>query len=274
MYKTLIIFLFFPLFLSSKVYPLSNFTPYESIDTYYKRGYRFLKEKKYKTSYYNFSMVLKLSSNKMKNEKYSLNSMKKIVGSLVGRCYSALELGNFDSVIKDTSLLIQYKAKNYNIHYLRAKAFINKKAYRLALKDLTDAIKLNPNNLNLYYEKATTLYLLKKYKEALIDYTKVLEKYPKSYKALINRGNCYGRLKEFDNAIKDYQMALKIDKSSTPFYNIACIFSLKNNSESACSYLKKAIKYGIVEIDDIKNDSDFDNIKNSPCYLKIIEKLR
>ena len=58
------------------------------------------------------------------------------------------------------------------------------------------------------------------------------------------------------------------------YYNIACIESLQNNFTVSYDYLSKAVFYGYIYTDHLKNDPDLKNLLNydNGFYLKAIEK--
>lgn len=80
--------------------------------------------------------------------------------------------------------------------------------------------------------------------------------------------------RRYDEAIEKYKKAIEIDPDYYvgAYYNLACIYSLKGNESLACEWLKKAIEKGYNNWDQIQKDSDFDKIRNSKCFKKIIMK--
>jgi tetratricopeptide (TPR) repeat protein len=75
----------------------------------------------------------------------------------------------------------------------------------------------------------------------------------------------------YDNAIRDYDRALEI-KPDDPdvYYYLACIYSMKNDKSRSLSLLGRAIKLGFKETDMIKDDPDFNNIKETNEFKKIV----
>ena len=56
----------------------------------------------------------------------------------------------------------------------------------------------------------------------------------------------------------------------TALYNVACVHSLKKDSDKAFEYLKKSIEAGFRTIDQLHSDSDMDNIRNDPRFAEMI----
>ena len=57
-------------------------------------------------------------------------------------------------------------------------------------------------------------------------------------------------------------------------YNLSCIYSLQKNNKKALSYLDKSIKAGYFDYTHIKNDADFDNIRNEIKFKLLVEPLK
>lgn len=57
-------------------------------------------------------------------------------------------------------------------------------------------------------------------------------------------------------------------------YNLSCIYSLKKDSKNALLYLEESIKAGYFDYVNIKNDTDFDNIRNKIQFKTLVEPLK
>ena len=58
------------------------------------------------------------------------------------------------------------------------------------------------------------------------------------------------------------------------YYNYSCTYSLLGNKTQAIDYLDKAIKAGYINYSHIKEDSDLDNIRKDPAFVKLVQPLR
>jgi len=54
-------------------------------------------------------------------------------------------------------------------------------------------------------------------------------------------------------------------------YNVACVFNLVGDSERALDLLEELAKSGALQIDWIKQDSDWDTVRDHPRYSSIVE---
>lgn len=93
------------------------------------------------------------------------------------------------------------------------------------------------------------------------------------YKQAIERATELYNEKKYEESIKSYQEALEIeDTDSSVYYNIACCYSLMNKVEDALDWLEKSIIHGFTNYGHIKNDTDLENIRNTPKFKELIAK--
>jgi hypothetical protein len=53
---------------------------------------------------------------------------------------------------------------------------------------------------------------------------------------------------------------------------MACLYSINKNSTEACKWLKTSVEKGNYNLKRIKEDKNFDNIRNSSCYKDIMKE--
>ena len=68
-----------------------------------------------------------------------------------------------------------------------------------------------------------------------------------------------------DDAIRHFLAAIRIDpeKSINAYYNLACIYAIKNKVDISIDWLKKAIHRGFNDWVTLKNDKDMENIRDT-----------
>jgi len=152
------------------------------------------------------------------------------------------------------------------------------KQYEKAIEALKRALQIDP-------EWSWTWYYIGLAKEELKDVGGAIEAYEKSVS--IDPGDtignnykkAYGKmgflkmdLDDLDGGEEAFKMALKIDREyDMAWYNLACVESLRNNLDKAINNLKEAIKLDAEYWrDSAKTDSDFDNIKDSIEFKKLV----
>lgn len=109
------------------------------------------------------------------------------------------------------------------------------------------------------------------YALALSDCNKAIELNPNYSPAYNMRGRAFIALGDNDRALIDYNKAIEINPSdSRALYNIACLYSRKNNSSQACKFLSQALSFERSLVKYIPTDDAFNNIRNTACYKKIV----
>ena len=95
---------------------------------------------------------------------------------------------------------------------------------------------------------------------------------PKHAVAHNNRGLDYQQQGQLEQAVVQYQQAIQLDpKNAKAHYRLACIYSLKNEQVQAIEWLQKAIAIDKSWwIEQGKTDSDFDNIRQSTEFQRLI----
>lgn len=102
---------------------------------------------------------------------------------------------------------------------------------------------------------------------------KLNEQVPDRPQIISQLGINYHMAKDYDNAIIYHRKLAEFgDPNSTRngFYNLACAYSLKNDADKAYESLKKAVVAGYADIDHMKEDTDFANVKDDPRFEEMI----
>jgi len=58
------------------------------------------------------------------------------------------------------------------------------------------------------------------------------------------------------------------------FYNLACLYSLQEQTEKAVDAFEKAVEYGWINYSHTKHDTDLDNIRNEQRFIDLMESIR
>ncbi len=79
--------------------------------------------------------------------------------------------------------------------------------------------------------------------------------------------------KKYDAAISAYQKSLQSPRLKiNAKYNLACIYSLQNQTDKAIENLESAIADGFANFGQLEGDADFANIKHDPRFEKLLPK--
>ncbi|MDI7219135.1 tetratricopeptide repeat protein [Leptospira santarosai] len=102
-----------------------------------------------------------------------------------------------------------------------------------------------------------TFYKNKKYTDAISAYEQALDVYATG-SIYYNYGNSLWNIGNLDLAIRSYEIAelLNYERKDLLYYNLACAYSLKNQKETALTYLDKAVKNGYKNLNYFFEDAD------------------
>jgi len=187
------------------------------------------------------------------------------------RCNAYSGKKQYDQAIADCNKAIELDPKLAALYLNRGNAYKGKKHYDQAIADYNKAIELDPKFALAYINRGRTYSGKKQYDQAIADCNKAIELDPKYALAYAERGDAYYYKKQYDQAIADYNRAIELDpKDASSYYSIACIYSITGKSAYACEWLKRSIDVGFNEWAHLKQDTDFDKIRNTSCYKELM----
>ena len=106
-------------------------------------------------------------------------------------------------------------------------------------------------------------------------YEDVLKRNPNYIEVLTQLGGLYTDTKMYEKGLwVDQRLALLKKDDPIIQYNLACSYSLLNQTEKALEALEKAIALGYCDLDLMSRDTDLDNIRSDPRYIRAVERIR
>jgi len=109
--------------------------------------------------------------------------------------------------------------------------------------------------------------------ETIKEFDEKIQLKPEAIELYNGKGNVFCQCGRTEEAIKCYLQAIEIrPEDGISYYNMACAYSMENKKNEAIAYLKKAIELKPSCRDGAKKDKDFDNIRNSIEFQKLIER--
>jgi Flp pilus assembly protein TadD/uncharacterized caspase-like protein len=186
--------------------------------------------------------------------------------------------------------------------------YLNMGQYKKGLKTYRKYQQLVPNNPRAYNNLGYAYNELKQYDSAIINFRKVItldstysrpynnigfalaiqEKYDESVqwfrtaiskdssyqRAYYNLGNSLIKLKKLDEAETNINKATELNPNDyDSWYNLACIYSLRNKKEKALEYLEKSIQCGLDNKKRIEEEADFAKIRETKEFIKLLKSL-
>jgi hypothetical protein len=121
-------------------------------------------------------------------------------------------------------------------------------------------------------DEAAQLMKQGKAEEARAIFIEVTEKAGNSEVAYNGLGVTFYMRERYDEAMKAYKKAVEINPMyPDPYYNLACLYALKNNSAQAFRYLNMAFLNGYIDAQTLDHDHDLDNIRSDPRFKRLKE---
>lgn len=180
-------------------------------------------------------------------------------------------LKEYDKALDDFDNAVRLDEKNPE-HYLnRAALSVLTQDQDRAITDLTKAIDLAPRATGAYLQRGAVLLATGAYDRAAADYAKVLEYEPKNAAALYNLGLAFRQQGQAGKALETFNKLLDQDpKHPNAPVQEAAIFSKQGKVDSACIWLETAAENGFKNWAAVKNDPDFDKIRDVGCYRRVL----
>ncbi len=141
-----------------------------------------------------------------------------------------------------------------------------------AIAEIQKALKINPYDPELYYNLGDLFYRKGDLDKAIAQYQKALSIQPESVPALNRLAIIFSIQNKYDKALSLFKQIVTLHPDSAEtYYNIACMYSKKQNTEESIAWLKKAIKKGYNNWNQIKTDKDLENIRNTADFKALIK---
>lgn len=142
-----------------------------------------------------------------------------------------------------------------------------------SLEIYSKAIEEEPENIEALFGKAFELSELKRYDEALEVVNKALKIDDEDTDVILQKGNILLDLKDYDSSLRCFEKAISIEPTDDfAWYNKACVLSLMNRKDEALDDLFIATSIEPENIEAMKEESDFDNIKETFRFIQIANK--
>lgn len=220
----------------------------------------------------------------------------------ISECY--METGDYRSALDAVDKAIQMNDTDRDFMLRRANILSTLKRYDEALEQIDKYIEGDAEDGNGYLAKAEYEYDKKDYASAIEDYTTVTVLAPEYMPAYLKRGQSYAAIGKKDLAIKDFEKILETDTvqgsairgyalvrlgrndeardyigkileadSVGNNYNVACIYSLVGDTDSAIMYLRKSLEESFGLVVQMQDDPDFDNIRSTKAYKALVDEF-
>jgi len=146
-------------------------------------------------------------------------------------------------------------------------------AFKEMLAQIQAKTKSNPEDSDLYLKLGDLYKEHGELNDALEQYQKALLMRPDLLSAIEKLAIVHAMKGEFEKAIEllNKMIMLRPDKTE-PYYYIAGIYARQNDINESIAWLKKAIAKGYNNWDRLKNDRNFDNIRETSYFKALVKE--
>lgn len=143
--------------------------------------------------------------------------------------------------------------------------------YSLAIEKANILLDKYPNSELGYNIRGIAKAYNGDFQGGMEDIDKALEINPSYDYALFNKALNYELYGQFDNALEWYNKALEVTQYEWSYYGIASIYGRRGDVENTVKYLAKAIELEPAVKEHAKEEVDFDPVRNSEEFQKLIK---
>ena len=214
--------------------------------------------------------------------KKALNLDPGLAEAHVSRGYALFQANQKDESEKEFKEAIKVNPKLFDAYYLYG---LNKKAqgnHVEAIELFKKAAELEPENYNAlvfvttsYGALGLTEEMTRANNKTIQIFRNHLSLYPEDERALyLGAGNLVLANKK-EEALQWIEKAVVLNPDETTvLYNAACVYSLLGRVDEALNYLDRSIESGYASKEWLINDNDLDNIRDSPRFQEIVDKIK
>ena len=179
----------------------------------------------------------------------------------------AAVFSNWPAVSKETVAATTY--------YNWGSVFENRNQFPEAERFYARAIQLYPNHVLALNNLGIVACRQGKFSEGILYFQRALKIDPRLAKSHSNLAVALYSAGRLDEALIHFQETLRLDPDYDPHvdYDIACILSLKNQIGPALDRLQRAVGKGYDKWENIKNDKDLENIRNTLQFKQILQSI-
>lgn len=214
-----------------------------------------------------------------------------------------MDLGDYLSALDAIDKAIQMNDEDTDYVLRRANILCKLRRYDGVIEQIDKYIENDAEDPNGYLARAEYEYQKQDYAKAVEDYSTVLVLAPEYTPAYLKRGQAYAAMGDKDLAVKDYEKTLQTDTvqgssirgyalmrlgrsdearvcinkiieadSVGNNYDVACLYSLLNEPDSAIIYLRKALERSLRYLSSAQDDQDFENIRNTEAFKALMSE--
>jgi Tfp pilus assembly protein PilF len=130
-----------------------------------------------------------------------------------------------------------------------------------------------PAEAKLNLQQGMNYLRARDFDNAIKEFSIAIQKYPNYDVAYSNRAVAYMQQHKFNKAMDDLKKAVEINPNNPiAHYNFTALYSLQNQLDRSLDSLDRALELGFDNYDALRNDTDLNNVRQHPEFVKILEK--
>ena len=202
----------------------------------------------------------------------------------LSEAYAALSLvyfykASYDEALTAVEKALELDSNNFFGYWILARVYHTVNRDKEAIEPLRKVLELNPNfyvaysDLRMVYESMKDAEKFNEInQEGVKFFPNYLENNPDDSRARILYANFLLITGDVEKANAEVTTALTLSPNdNVMLYNAACVYARINEKKLAIETLRTIILAGYEDFDWMKKDPDFENIKNEPEFLELIE---
>ena len=202
----------------------------------------------------------------------------------LSEAYAALSLvyfykASYDEALTAVEKALELDSNNFFGYWILARVYHTVNRDKEAIEPLRKVLELNPNfyvaysDLRMVYESMKDAEKFNEInQEGVKFFPNYLENNPDDSRARILYANFLLITGDVEKAKAEVTTALTLSPNdNVMLYNAACVYARINEKKLAIETLRTIILAGYEDFDWMKKDPDFENIKNEPEFLELIE---
>ncbi len=165
---------------------------------------------------------------------------------------------------------LEANPRYYKALILKGNILFQQKKYKEAIKAYKTAIEIKPEDVASWEGLGLCYSWLGDNENAIFYNKKAIEIDPDNYMVLSCLGSNLNNVGQYEEALSYLNSSITInDKYYYSYYCKACVFSKTKQLEEAISMIKKVLELEPSQFEVLKNEPDFENIRNSEAFKQI-----
>jgi tetratricopeptide (TPR) repeat protein len=182
------------------------------------------------------------------------------------------QIGYWQNSVSLFRRALEVTQNNYIAEHNLGHALLVRGRLAEAAEHLKKSLEINPKFALAYYTMGRLYSKQDKPEKALRSYQKALSIQPRAQVALRNSAFIYAARGQYDEAIKLFKEIVSQSPDLVePYYYIAAIYSRQAKIAQSIHWLKVAVAKGYEDWDNLKQDINFNKIRDTSYYKKLIK---